>query len=343
MVESRFLEFKLDYSANKDLGVGQFVSSEAVSAGGHLWKVVCYPSGDTVELDGEYVSVFLWLVSDDSGSGSGTANNARVRAIFEAFLLNRDGTPSSTHTKRCVHVFQPETPWGGARFVKRADVEALFVANGPVTFMCGVIVVAALDDVPAPVLVPPPSDIGLHLGRLLDRSVGTDVTFLVGGEAFPAHRAVLAARSPVFEAQLLGAMADATAPSITVQDMEPAAFRAMLQYMYTDSLLGDAELGDSDDSLVAMMQHLVAAADRYALDRLKTICSLKLIENVSVDTVGSVLVCAETYGCPELKKRCLDFFAVENNFKKAAFTDGFLNLVQKYPLLSAELRRRVGI
>jgi hypothetical protein len=39
---------------------------------------------------------------------------------------------------------------------------------------------------------------------------------------------VLAARSPVFEAQLLGAMADARVPSITVQDMEPAAFRAML-------------------------------------------------------------------------------------------------------------------
>lgn len=335
MVESRFLEFRLDYSENKDLGVGQFVSSEVVSAGGHLWRVVCYPSGDTHELDGEYVSIFLWLVSDSA--------NVRVRAIFEAFLLSRDGAPSATHAKRCVHVFQPETPWGWARFVKRSDVEALFVAtNGLITFMCGVIIVAAFDDVPVPVPVLPPSDIALHLGHLLDRTVGADVTFLVGGEAFPAHRAVLAARSPVFEAQLLGAMADARVPSITVQDMEPAAFRAMLQYMYTDSLPADAELGDSD-SLVAMMQHLVAAADRYALDRLKIMCSLKLTENVSADTVGSILVCAETYGCPELKKRCLDFFAVENNFKKAAFTDGFFNLVQKYPLLSAELRRRVGV
>jgi speckle-type POZ protein len=333
MVESRFLEFRLDYSENKDLGIGQFVSSEVVSAGGHLWRVVCYPSGDSNAFDGEYASIFLRLVSDSA--------NVPVRAIFEAFLLNRDGTPSATHAKRCVHVFQPELPWGWARFVKRSDVEALFVANGLVTFMCGVIVVAS-DDVPVPVPPPPPSDIGLHLGRLLDRTVGTDVTFLVGGEAFPAHRAVLAARSPVFEAQLLGAMADARVPSITVQDMEPAAFRALLQYMYTDSLPADAELGDSD-SLVAMMQHLVAAADRYALDRLKTMCSLKLTENVSADTVGSILVCAETYGCPELKKRCLDFFAVENNFKKAAFTDGFVNLVQKYPLLSAELRRRVGV
>jgi speckle-type POZ protein len=44
----------------------------------------------------------------------------------------------------------------------------------------------------------------------------TDVMFMVGGEAFPAHRVVLAARSPVFETQLLGSMADATMPSMSI-------------------------------------------------------------------------------------------------------------------------------
>ncbi|XP_066354940.1 BTB/POZ and MATH domain-containing protein 1-like [Miscanthus floridulus] len=119
------------------------------------------------------------------------------------------------------------TGWGFS-IVKRSDLEPLYVANGWVTIMCGVIVVS---NDPKPVPPPPPSDIGLHLGRLLDRSMATDVTFMVGGEAFPAHRAVLAGRSPVFEAQLLGSMADATMPSmsITVQDIHPAAFRAMLR------------------------------------------------------------------------------------------------------------------
>lgn len=58
------------------------------------------------------------------------------------------------------------------------------------------IVVRDGDDLPPP----PPSDVGDHLGRLLDRADGSDVAFVVGGEAFPAHRAVLAARSPVFRA-----------------------------------------------------------------------------------------------------------------------------------------------
>jgi speckle-type POZ protein len=200
--------------------------------------------------------------------------------------------------------------------------------------MCGVIV---LPDNPMLTRMPPP-DIGLHLGRLLDCAEGSDVSFLVDGETFPAHRIVLAARSPVFKAELFGSMADATAPSIMVQDIEPAAFKVMLRFIYTNSFPADNELGDSP---VDMLQHLLAAADRFALDRLKLVCSLKLIENVSVDTVGSILVCAETYNCPELKIKCLDFFAVEKNFKEAAFTDGFMTLLQKFPSLAAELRKRV--
>ena len=62
-----------------------------------------------------------------------------------------------------------------------------------------------------------------------------------------------------------------------------------------------------------------------------------------MDTVGSILVCAETYNCPELKSKCLDFFAVGKNFKEAAITDGFVILLQKFPSLAAELRKRVVI
>jgi speckle-type POZ protein len=48
---------------------------------------------------------------------------------------------------------------------------------------------------------------GKDLGALLDSTDGTDVSFVVAGETFDAHGAVLAARSPVFKAELLGSMA----------------------------------------------------------------------------------------------------------------------------------------
>jgi speckle-type POZ protein len=60
-----------------------------------------------------------------------------------------------------------------------------------------------------------------------------------------------------------------------------------------------------------MLEHLLAAADRYGLDRLKLLCAQKLWDSVSVDTVATILACAEMYDCPELKQRCIGFFAVE--------------------------------
>jgi speckle-type POZ protein len=70
-------------------------------------------------------------------------------------------------------------------------------------------------------------------------------------------------------------------------------------------------------------------------------CAQKLWDNVTVDTVATILACAETYNCPNLKNECFHFFALENNFKKAVFTDGFAMLVQKFPSTTGELRKRV--
>ncbi|PUZ52296.1 hypothetical protein GQ55_6G258800 [Panicum hallii var. hallii] len=118
----------------------------------------------------------------------------------------------------------------------------------------------------------PPANLGEHMRALLDRGDGTDVSFVVDGETFHAHRSVLAARSPVVRAELFGSMAEAAMSSITLHEIAPATFKLMLQFVCTDALPGDDELGDSP---AEMLQHLLAAADRYALDRLKLLCAKK--------------------------------------------------------------------
>jgi speckle-type POZ protein len=60
---------------------------------------------------------------------------------------------------------------------------------------------------------------------------------------------------------------------------------------------------------------------------------------VSVYTVATILACAETYNCQELKKKCMDFFVQVENFKEAIFTDGYASVL-KFPLIVAELKRR---
>ncbi|VAI74247.1 BTB/POZ and MATH domain-containing protein 1 [Triticum aestivum] len=341
MVGSAALQLKVDYEQVKQLPTGTAVHSDVFSAAGHSWRIDCYPHGSDKDDTGEFFSIFVRHMS----------KTTRVKAIVEAFLMDRNGEPCKAFTRRsCVHDFSINNDgddkncsgddadddgdnWGWSKFVQGATLEKYYVTEGHVTFGCTVMVL--LDDGSIPV---PPSDIGIHLGSVLDRNDGTDISFIVEGETFGAHRVVLAARSPVFRAELFGSMAEATRTSITLHDITPKTFKVMLRFLYTDELPAEIELGDSSNE---MFQNLLIAADRYALDRLKIICAKKLWDNVSIDTVSTTLACAETYNCPQLKSNCIDFLLLEENFKEAALTEGFALLVLKFPLIIAELKNRV--
>ncbi|XVF28496.1 hypothetical protein REPUB_Repub15cG0034100 [Reevesia pubescens] len=67
----------------------------------------------------------------------------------------------------------------------------------------------------------PESDIGNHFGMSLEDEEGSDITFNVFEEKFPAPR-VLAARSPVFEAEFSDRMEEDD-NEIVVTDVEPKA------------------------------------------------------------------------------------------------------------------------
>jgi speckle-type POZ protein len=61
--ESGFTEFKLDFAGTKNLAIGDDVCSDDISAGGYIWRVICYPHGSNAENNGVYLSLFLLLVS----------------------------------------------------------------------------------------------------------------------------------------------------------------------------------------------------------------------------------------------------------------------------------------
>uniref|UniRef100_A0A0A9CM01 BTB domain-containing protein n=1 Tax=Arundo donax TaxID=35708 RepID=A0A0A9CM01_ARUDO len=228
---STFFKFKLDYSQTKHLGIGKAVHSDAISAGGHMWRINCYPRGTTVACRGEHLSIFVELLS----------KSRSVKAIFEVFMLDKGGQPSLIGAKGSgVHVFQVDHDnFGWITFVRQIDMLKDYVTDGQITFICSIVV---LEDSSIPM---PPSDIGKNLGTLLDNADGADVIFTVGDDTFHVHRAVLSARSPVFRVELLGSITEARMPCITLNDIAPGTFKAMLRFMYTDALPGDEELGTS--------------------------------------------------------------------------------------------------
>ncbi|KAK4408358.1 BTB/POZ and MATH domain-containing protein 4 [Sesamum angolense] len=81
----------------------------------------------------------------------------------------------------------------------------------------------------------PDSDIGSHIGTLLENMEGSDIIFNVSGENFHAHKLVLAARSPKFRSEFFESL-DTDDQEIMVSDMEPKVFkRALYDNLFLDS------------------------------------------------------------------------------------------------------------
>ncbi|EEC76796.1 hypothetical protein OsI_14906 [Oryza sativa Indica Group] len=63
---------------------------------------------------------------------------------------------------------------------------------------------------------------------------------------------------------------------------------------------------DQEDE-AAMAQHLLAAADKYGLHRLKMICLEILSSHIDANSVATILVLAEKHYCYGLKEACFEF------------------------------------
>ncbi|KAF0900456.1 hypothetical protein E2562_032064 [Oryza meyeriana var. granulata] len=180
----------------------------------------------------------------------------------------------------------------------------------------------------SPKVAVPPSDITVHLGKLLELKEAADVTFYVGEDTFAAHKIVLAMRSPVFKVELFGPMREAGAQVIPIKDMQPGVFKALLHFIYTDSLPTIDDLVGDDRG--EMIRHLLVAADRYAMERLKLICESDLCENLDVQTVAATLALADQHHCASLKDACIEFMP-SSSMDDIVATQGFVDLKTNCP------------
>ncbi|KAF0897493.1 hypothetical protein E2562_037620 [Oryza meyeriana var. granulata] len=227
------------------------------------------------------------------------------------------------------HIPLPQTyyTYGYPHFISPEKLEnPAYLKDDSFTFLWDITV-----ERPPFVVDVPPSTLCWHLGDLLGETEGADVTLDVGGETFTAHRYVLASRSLVFKAQLFGPMKVENGTTIRVDDMHPDVFRVLLHFIYTDEL--PAEGDDKDDGEAIMAQHLLVAADKYDLPRLKLICENKLSKRLDVSTVATTLALAEQHGCHGLKEVILRFLKLPSNMEAVGRTVGYRHLRESCPSL----------
>ncbi|XP_058109499.1 BTB/POZ and MATH domain-containing protein 3 isoform X1 [Magnolia sinica] len=333
------------YSLAKGMGPGKYISSDTFMVGGYQWAIYFYPDGKNPEDSSMYVSVFIALASDGTD----------VRALFELTLLDQSGKGKHkvhSHFDRALEsgpytLKYRGSMWGYKRFFRRTTLETSdYLKDDCLAMHCTVGVVRTRIEGPKQYTISiPPSDMGQCLKELLESGIGSDITFEVGDDMFKAHKLILAARSPVFRAQFFGLIGNPNMDKLVVEDIEAPVFKAMLQFMYSDDLPDVQELIRSISMCTptVMVQHLLAAADRYGLDRLKLLCEAKLCEEVGADTVATTLALAEQHHCFQLKSVCLKFAASPGNLGVVMQSEGFGYLEETCPSLLSELLETVAV
>ncbi|AQK39937.1 BTB/POZ and MATH domain-containing protein 1 [Zea mays] len=225
----------------------------------------------------------------------------------------------------------------------RDDVQAAAAAGRPLIFKGGSFTVECQIDVhssrDSDSVSLPSSDLHQHLGELLRNQSGADVTFIVSGESIAAHKSILAARSPIFMAQFFGNMLERGSQCVEIQDMHPAVFKAMLHYIYTDTVPDLGTDTTTVEETAVMAQHLLVAADMYALDRLKEICEERLTRGIGIGTVASTLALADQHNLAQLKAKCIDFITggSSKNLLAVLETEGYRHLEASNPSVLTEL------
>jgi speckle-type POZ protein len=297
-----------------------FFKSSSFNVGGRNWRIHYRPKGSNG--DSNFISFYLGLdnIVDET-----------VMAYFTLSLLDqyKNLVPDYCRTTTMMNNFSKVRFFGFNEFIKREILErSEYLKDDSFTIRIQIHVVKETPSI----LVPPP-DIQQHFASLFLSMECADVEFRVGGETFVAHRLVLAARSPVFNAELYSPMKEGVVTNtIQIDDMEALVFKVLLNFIYTDSL---PEMEQEDES--AMTQHLLVAADKYCMQRLKLICEARLHNHINAGSVAIILALADKHNCSGLKEACFNFLNSSTSPLRVMKDQECDYLAQSCPIVMKEL------
>ena len=154
----------------------------------------------------------------------------------------------------------------------------------------------------------------LEMNSLRQSDQLCDVVLEVGGETVSAHRVVLASLSAYFRAMFTQQMAESKQRLITINGVDPATLKSLVNYAYT------ATIDISEDNV----QSILSAASVLQFQEVKQACSEFLRRQLDTDNCLGIKVFAEAYGCNDLQKAATVYSS--HYFSQVRKRDEFLKL-----------------
>ena len=172
--------------------------------------------------------------------------------------------------------------------------------------------------------------------RLREKGLFTDVELIAADkQRFPAHRAVLAAQSDVFNAMFNTSsnMQEASSHQVELPDVPGPALEALLSYLY----------GSLPSLSPDIVLQLFMASDKYGILGLRDECVLVLLECLDTESVALVAQLASCHQLMHLWQACVRFSAAPQKqvavFSSEAYRDLWRDSPQVAQAFTAQVRK----
>jgi speckle-type POZ protein len=163
-----------------------------------------------------------------------------------------------------------------------------------------------------------PINLNIQMTKMLTDQTLTDVTLKVKDKEFKAHKVVLAAASPVFEAMFKEGTREHESNFVKIEDIDSDVFKVFLRYLYSGQV----------HQLDEMVSDLLAAADKYDVQPLREICIQHMAKNISADNAVDMLALAHRHSIDSIKSVASEY--LRKNFVDVTRTDSWTSLFDNY-------------
>ncbi|XP_034675623.1 BTB/POZ domain-containing protein At4g08455 [Vitis riparia] len=141
----------------------------------------------------------------------------------------------------------------------------------------------------------------------------------------PAHKSVLASRSPVFKAMLENEMEESLSGTIKISDVSYEALRCFVNYLYTAEACLDEP----------MACDLLVLAEKYQVKHLKAYCEKFMVSKLNWDNSVISFAFAHQHNAKLLIDAALS--VITDNMDKLTKREEYIELVEKDPRLVVEI------
>ena len=258
--------------------------------GEYKWKLRLYPKGYSSSYD-RYITLFLTLVSGRN----------RVKAIYKFSLLSNNNR--EVNSKSITSNFAKGNVHGYYEFIAQntvANHENNLLPDDRLTIATEIIMNEGVTNISGGCGTmtsrsQPSISYANNFEKLLENELFSDVVLLVIPYEFQAHKAILAAVSPVFKEILTS---NSSVSSISI-NTEPKIFKEVLRFIYTGWI----------DNLEKIVKDVWSLANKYQIAQLKEQCEEIMCRSMNETNAIEVLTLADEYGGEKLRKQASNFIA----------------------------------